>query len=441
MDQEVIITDQPGDPPPPNGPAPEHCASRRQMLRYGLYGLAGAAAAGGVAEWALRQARGVGSAAVFKGDAPDDAVWELWQRRGWVHEASHYLKLGRNVQCKLCPNTCLLSPGDRSHCRNRICRDGKLYTLAYGNACSVNVDPIEKKPLFHFLPGSNVFSFATAGCGFRCLNCQNWDISQRKPEETKDPTGDPIRFSVETLQSVSRRDMARMTLLPADAAAVAQRLGCPGIAYTYSEPVVWYEYVLDTAREARRRNIKNVWVTCGFIEREALAELSPYLDAASVNLKSYSDEIYRDLNSGRLQPVLDTLIALKQAGVWVEVINLVVPTYTDKPDMIRRMCDWLLSALGPDCPLHFSRFHPAHKLQQLPSTPIEILQEARDIARHAGLHYVYIGNPQEPADGETTFCPQCHRPVFTRRIFTVEPVGFQDGKCTHCSTKIAGVWA
>jgi pyruvate formate lyase activating enzyme len=415
--------------------------SRRQFLRYAAAGLACAAGAGGAVCYTLHSVRSVGSAGVFQNDAPDEATWNLWQQRGWVREARHYLQLGRNVQCKLCPNNCLLEPGDRSHCRNRVNRDGKLYTLVYGNACSVNVDPIEKKPLFHFLPGSPVFSFASSGCGFRCLNCQNWEISQRKPEETKDATGESFRLSPQTLGSFARDEVTRMSMFPDDVVALARQTQCPSIAYTYSEPIVWYEYMLDTARLARQEKIKNVCVTCGFIEAEPLAELAEYLDGAAVNLKSFDDSIYRELNTGRLQPILNTLVTLKQAGVWVEVINLIVPTYTDKPDMIARMCDWLLSALGPDQPLHFSRFHPAHKLRHLPNTPVEILIEARDIARRAGLRHVYIGNSREPGDAETTFCPACHKVVVAREVFSVDSTGLRDGACAICRQQIPGVWA
>jgi pyruvate formate lyase activating enzyme len=198
--------------------------------------------------------------------------------------------------------------------------------------------------------------------------------------------------------------------------------------------------MFDTAKVARDRGIKNVWVTCGYMQREPLAEFCRYLDAASVNLKSYSDDIYRDLNSGRLQPVLDTLKTLRREGVWFEVINLIVPTYTDKPDMIRTMCDWLVDNLGSDCPLHFSRFHPAHKLERLPPTPPDILIQARDIALQAGLRYVYIGNPPEPADAETTSCPKCKNLLVDRFRFTACVMGMSNGACKKCGTKIPGVW-
>ncbi len=334
-----------------------------------------------------------------------------------------------------------MAPEDRSHCRNRVNKDGILYTLAYGNAASFQVDPIEKKPLFHFLPGSEAFSFASGGCGFRCLNCQNWDIAQRKPEELKDPRGEPASLRPENLDRWTREDIARLSLMPQDAVALAGHFGSSSIAYTYSEPIAWYEYLFDTAKLAREKNVKNVWVTCGYIQEKPLVELCRVIDAASVNLKSFSDEIYRKLNSGTLAPVLATLKTLKREGVWTEVINLVVPTYTDKPEMIRQMCYWLVENLGPDCPLHFSRFHPAHKLTNLPPTPVEVLLEARNIARHSGLHFVYIGNVRDVDESDTTFCPGCKRPVLQRDVFAVTAIDLAGGKCKSCGTKIAGVWS
>jgi len=459
MDQETsqdVNRAESAEPVEPVGAPTAGRASRRRFLRYGIFGLA-CVGAGGAGAYYLTK-RGGGPIAgvmdavqsvttsltttdVFQGDAPQGRLWELWQKRGWVREARHYLKLGRNVQCKLCPNDCLLEPEDRSRCRNRVNKDGTLYTLTYGNACSLGLDPIEKKPLLHFLPGTDVFSFASSGCGFRCLNCQNWDISQRKPEESKDPRGESIRLNPEQLSSLSRADMDRLSMFPEDVIALAQHLGSPSIAYTYSEPTAWYEYMFDTAELARAQGIKNVWVTCGYIQPEALEELAGVLDAANVDLKSFSDEIYATLNSGKLQPILDTLVTLKRRGVWFEVTNLIVPTYTDKMDMIRRMCDWLLENLGPDYPLHFSRFHPQHKLTHLPPTPIEVLVEARSVARECGLRYVYIGNVRGVEDAETTFCPKCGEKVVQRDGYFVDTINLDGGKCKACGTRIAGVWS
>ncbi len=415
--------------------------SRRQALKYAAWGAGSVAAGGGLCWYLKHQAAAMTASEVFKNDAPDETLWQQWQRQGWVREGLFYRRLGRNVQCRMCPNECLLSPGDRGRCRNRVNKDGTLYTLAYGNACSLHVDPIEKKPLSHFIPSTGTFSFASSGCGFRCLNCQNWDISQRKPEETKDGSGEPLRLNPEMLQRISRQAMNRLSLFPEDIVALAEHLHCPSVSYTYSEPTVWLEYMLDTARLARQKSIKNVWVTCGYIQQDSLRELCRYLDAAIVNLKSFSDEIYRDLNSGRLEPVLETLKTLKRERVWFEVLNLLVPTYTDKPPMIRQMCRWLVDTFGSDVVLHFSRFHPAHKLQHLPSTPVETLCEAREIARESGLRYVYLGNTQEPQDAETTFCPQCHRALVQRQGFAARMLNMHNGKCLSCGTVIPGVWS
>ena len=437
MDQEQELTG-PGDA----SENPARPVSRRQLLKLGLGGL-GCVTAGTAAYGYLKWRAGevLVGAEVFKNDAPSAEVWRQWESHGWVREAYHYRKLGRNVQCVLCPNSCILEPGDRSHCRNRVNRDGTLYTMAYANPCSMHVDPIEKKPLFHFLPTAAAFSLATSGCGFRCLNCQNWEISQRKPEETKNPGGQPLRLRPQELDRMSRGDLERLTMTPEDVVAAAAYFQSATIAYTYSEPIVWYEYMLDTAKIARAKGIKNVWVTCGYMQREALDEFCRYLDAAAINLKSFSDDVYRDLNSGRLQPVLDTLKMLKREGVWFEVINLIVPTYTDKPDMIRTMCDWLVDNLGPDYPLHFSRFHPDHKLERLPPTPPEILSDARDIATRAGLRYVYIGNTPETSDNETTWCPKCKNLLVDRFRYTTCIIGLRGGVCTKCGEKIPGVWA
>lgn len=414
--------------------------SRRRLLTAGAWGVACAAVGAGTIYYVVRRGGSLVSASIFKHDAPRGELWQQWQQRGWVREAREYLKLGENVQCKLCPNECLLGPDDRSHCRNRVNKDGTLYTLAYGNAAAFQLDPIEKKPLLHFLPGTEVFSFATAGCGFRCLNCQNWDISQRKPEELKDASGELVRLRPENLEMLSRQDIARLSLMPEDAVALAAHFGSPSIAYTYSEPIAWYEYLFDTAKLARQRKLRNIWVTCGYIQEKPLRDLCRVIDAASVNLKSFSDEIYRKLNSGSLAPVLATLKTLRREGVWTEVINLVVPTYTDKKEQIRPLCDWLAENLGPDCPLHFSRFRPAHKLTNLPPTPVEVLLKAREIARRSGLRYVYLGNVRDVDEAETTFCPGCRRPVVERDLFAIDAMNIVDGKCKSCGTPIAGVW-
>jgi len=357
-----------------------------------------------------------------------------------VKEGRHYLKLGRNVQCKICPNNCLLEPGDRSHCRNRVNHDGTLYTLAYGDPCTFHVDPVEKKPLYHFLPGSKTFSLATSGCVFRCLNCQNWEISQRKPEETKDPTGEAFRLQPPLPASLTATQMARLSLFPDDVVAVTAALGCPSISYTYSEPTAFYEYAQDTCQAAREHKLKNIMVSCGSIEERPARDLYQYVDAAHVDLKGFDEQTYQKLNSGRLAPILRTLQILKELGVWFEIINLVVPTYTDRLDVIHRMCAWIAKELGPDQPLHFSRFHPQHQLTHLTPTPLATLVKARDAARAEGLRYVYVGNVPGLADAGTTWCPGCRKAVVERDIFAVTRIELVAGKCRFCGAKIPGVW-
>jgi pyruvate formate lyase activating enzyme len=337
----------------------------------------------------------------------------LWK---WSREAYHYLQLGENVKCQVCPNGCILREGGRSVCRNKINYKGVLYTVAYGNPCAVHIDPIEKKPLFHFLPSTTAFSIATAGCNFRCLNCQNWEISQKSPEET---------YNGE--------------LFPEQVVERAEQSGCQSIAYTYSEPTAWYEYMYDTAHVAASRGIRNVWITNGYMNEPPLRDLCQYLDAANVDLKSFREEIYNKLNAGTLEPVLNTLKVLKDEGVWFEVTNLVVPTWTDDMQMVSEMCEWLHQNVGPDYPLHFSRFHPDYKLLNLPPTPHETLKEAREIALDSGLHYVYIGNVPG-AEEQNTYCPACEKLIIERKGFVVSEMHVNEGACEFCGQKIEGVW-
>jgi pyruvate formate lyase activating enzyme len=346
---------------------------------------------------------------VFKGEASSG----LWK---WSIEGFHYASNGTDVQCHVCPNRCYLTPGDRSVCRSKINLQGKLYSLAYGNPCAVHVDPIEKKPLNHFYPGTSVFSVAIAGCNLRCLNCQNWEMSQRRPED--------VQFS---------------DLFPPEAVKQALENRCPSIAYTYSEAVTYYEYTFDTSRLAREAGVKNVFVSNGYINRDPLIELCKYLDGANINLKSFDDRIYRALNGGTLQPVLDTLKTLHERGVWFEVTTLVVPTYVDDPEMIKRMCGWILDQLGPDYPLHFSRFYPLYKLTRLPPTPITTLEQFREIALKEGLHYVYVGNvPGHKASH--TYCHHCGKLILERKGYSISRCLIDKGRCQFCGTVIPGRW-
>jgi len=347
---------------------------------------------------------------VFKKDAPQ----KLWK---WSHEGFLYTKLDNKlVMCGICPNRCLLSPGDRSVCRSKVNMDGVLYSLTYGNPCSVNVDPIEKKPLFHFKPRSKAFSIATTGCNFRCLNCQNWEISQAKPHEVR-----------------------HYELFPADVIQGAQRSECASIAYTYSEAVTFFEYMMDTARLARDEGIANLWISNGYINRKPLVELCSVLDAANINLKTFSDAVYRKLNGGRLQPVLDTFKTLHEQKIHFEMTNLVVPGYADDAEMVKQMCQWILTTLGPDYPLHFLRFFPQYKLDRLPATPLSTLIRFRKLAMAEGIHYVYVGNVSYP-EGNNTYCHNCQKLLIERIGYFIQTFDLNENRCKYCGTVIPGRW-
>jgi pyruvate formate lyase activating enzyme len=338
----------------------------------------------------------------------------LWK---WSREAIFYTDTPRGVRCGICPNGCTLKPGETSVCRNRVNHEGKLYSIGYGNPCAVHVDPIEKKPLLHFLPQSRAFSVAIAGCNFACLNCQNWEISQTSPKKT-----------------------ANYDLMPEKVVQQCLENNCASIAYTYSEPISFYEYVYDTSKLARSKNIRNVFVSNGFINEEPLNNLAPYLDGANINLKSFSDAIYMKLNGGRLQTVLNTLKTLKDQKVWLEITNLIIPSWNDDLEMIKKMCEWLVSNGFAENPLHFNRFFPLYKLTQLPSTPVATLLKAKEIAVQAGCKYVYVGNVPEMGT-ENTFCPKCKKLLVERRGFAILSMKLDKGKCGYCGFAIQGVWS
>ena len=341
-----------------------------------------------------------------------------WQTsKKWTKKAMFYVPTPRGMHCQICPNECNIKEGEAGDCRNRVSKDGKLWSIAYGNPCAVHVDPIEKKPLNHFLPGSTAFSIATAGCNLACMNCQNWTISQKSPEETRN-----------------------IDLPPHKVVESAIAKNCKSIAYTYTEPITFYEYTYDTSVLARQEGIKNILVSAGYINREPLLKFCKVIDAANIDLKSFSNDIYLRLNAGKLQPVLHTLETLKKEGVWLEITNLVVPSWTDDLDMIKRMCAWLAQNGFSDTPLHFSRFSPQYKLKQLPPTPVNVLKKAREVALDEGLQFVYIGNVPG-ADYQNTLCPNCKNITIERRGYSILQNNIDKGKCKSCGKKIAGVWS
>jgi pyruvate formate lyase activating enzyme len=322
----------------------------------------------------------------------------------------------RGIMCRICPNECVLKEGEISKCNNRKVYKSKLYTMAYGNPCSVNIDPIEKKPLYHFFPGSRAFSIATAGCNLVCLNCQNWSISQTSPDKTRN-----------------------YDLMPEKVVEECSKSKCKSIAYTYSEPITFYEYTIESAAVARKAGIKNVLKSNGYINEEPLRKLCSVIDAANIDLKSFNESTYLKLSGGKLQPVLDSLKILKEMGVWLEITNLVIPTWTDKPEEIRKMCKWLKDNGFANTPLHFSRFYPIYKLEQLPPTHVEILNKAATIAAEEGLKYIYVGNVPGNETANTK-CPSCNKVVVERQGYRITFNNIVAGKCGNCGTKIDGIW-
>jgi len=323
---------------------------------------------------------------------------------------------GQTVKCLLCAQECMIAEGERGRCRARMNVDGELRSLVYGRPLSIHVDPIEKKPFYHFLPGSSAFSLATAGCPLHCKFCQNWEISQALPEDYPTPYREPDRIVAAAGSSKSQV-----------------------IAFTYNEPTVFTEYLLDIARAARPQGVRSVLISCGFMNEAPLAEMCDVLDGIKIDLKGFSDDFYKNVSEARLDPVLRSIKQVARRGVHLEIVNLVVPTLNDSEPMLRQLADWIVAEVGPDVPVHFTRFHPDYKLLNLPPTPIATLEKAREIAMERGIHYAFVGNvPNHP--GNHTYCPGCGKVVIKRTgFFTLEQT-MKDGACAACGRKIAGVW-
>ena len=327
----------------------------------------------------------------------------------------HKLDDGR-IQCDLCPRDCKLHEGQRGACFVRMCENDQIILTTYGRSSGFCIDPIEKKPLNHFYPGSSVFSFGTAGCNLACKFCQNWDISKS-------------------------RDMDRLMdqASPEAIAITAQEHGCKSVAFTYNDPVIFAEYAMDTADACHARDIKTVAVTAGYISEPARHDFFAKIDAANVDLKAFTEEFYYKLTGAHLQPVLDTLIYLKhETDVWLEVTTLLIPGKNDSDEEITEMCQWIKKELGADVPLHFSAFHPDYKMADIPPTPQATLIRARDIALKQGLHYVYTGNVHH-IEGDTTFCPSFQSPLIVRDWYQINQYRLtEDGHCPDCGKAIAG---
>lgn len=327
-----------------------------------------------------------------------------------MHEAMLYEK-NEKVKCNLCSHRCTILEGKSGICGVRKNNDGKLYSLVYGKAVSANVDPIEKKPLFHFLPGSKSFSFATAGCNFRCSFCQNFDISQ------------PSRITGEELP-------------PEEIVKLAIENNCKSIAYTYTEPTVFFEYALDTMKLAKKRGLRNLWVTNGYYTKETLETMHQWLDAVNIDLKSMDEKFYLKTTGAKLQHVLDSIKRTHEAGVWTEITTLVIPGHNDSDANLRNMAEFIAS-VSKDMPWHVSRFFPMHKMLDTPITPIETLERAYGIGKNAGLDYVYVGNAA--GEHENTFCPECGKKIIERIGYGVKN-NMKESKCPKCNYKIAGIF-
>ncbi|MEE8184775.1 MAG: AmmeMemoRadiSam system radical SAM enzyme [Thermodesulfobacteriota bacterium] len=332
-------------------------------------------------------------------------------------EARLYEKADKNiVNCYLCAHRCKIAEGKKGICGVRENRDGNLYTLVYGKVIAQNIDPIEKKPLFHFQPGSPSYSIATVGCNFRCLHCQNYDISQM-PKDNKKIFG----------EDVTAEEVVEM----------ASKAGCKSIAYTYTEPTIFFEFAYDCMRLARDKGIKNVFVTNGFMTKECLNELDGILDGANVDVKAFTEEFYRRVCGARLAPVLESVEHMKKLGIWVEITTLVIPTQNDSEDELRQIAKWIYKT-DKKMPWHISAFYPTYKMNNLPRTPVSILDRAREVGFEEGLRYVYTGNvPGDP--GESTYCYNCKERIIHRFGFAVEENLIKDSKCPHCGAEIDGV--
>ena len=334
-----------------------------------------------------------------------------------IKEAMFYEKLeGNVVRCHLCSHHCRIIEGKRGICGVRENIKGTLYSLVYGKLVASGVDPIEKKPLFHFLPGSSAYSIATVGCNFRCKNCQNWEISQSpKPQ-----------------RPIMGKDVS-----PEEIVEAAKRMECESIAYTYTEPVIFMEYAYDTAKLAVEKGIKNVFVTNGYVTEEALREVAPCLHAANIDLKSFSDKFYRENCGARLEPVLEAIKLHRKLGIWIEITTLIIPKLNDSEENLKEIAEFIRD-LGVDIPWHVSRFYPSYQLIDLPPTPIETLRKAREIGMEVGLRYVYQGNV--PGEGENTYCYNCGELLIERYGYRIVRNRITDSNCPHCGAEIDGVW-
>ncbi len=337
-----------------------------------------------------------------------------------MHEALYYDKMGNTgeVVCRLCPHKCFLEEGEVGNCRVRANVEGKLRSLVYARPITMHVDPIEKKPFFHFHPKEKTLSIATAGCNLRCRNCQNWKISQLSP------------FEMENITVVPPENLVQL----------AKKYGASIISYTYNDPVVFYEYMLETAKIAQKNGIKNTMVTAGYINEEPMRELAQYMDAATVDIKGMDNAFYRKFNTGELDPVLDAIKVMHEEGMWLEISYLVVPGENDTKADFKNFAIWVIDNTDTTIPVHFLRFFPHFQMKSKPATPVSTLQLARKTAQEAGLKHVYLGNVRN-TDAEDTFCPHCDKKIIDRSGYLIESFHVTaDGSCEFCGKPINGIW-
>lgn len=332
-------------------------------------------------------------------------------------EARFYEKqANKKIKCGLCPRECIVGDRERGYCGVRENRGGVYYTLVHSRVCAAHVDPIEKKPLFHYLPGTMAFSLATAGCNVNCKFCQNWDISQSRPEQI------PAQY-----------------VPPKRVAELAAQYQCPTIAYTYSEPVVFSEFLMDAADAGHEAGVRSIVVSNGYIKEKPLRDGYGKMDAVKIDLKAFKESFYSKIVTGQLKPVLETLVTLRKMGKWTEIVYLVIPTLNDSEEEFQGLAKWVKTNLGVDVPVHFTQFHPDYLLKNLPITPVETLERARNIAMGEGLHFVYIGNvPGHP--GEHTYCPRCGKVLVERVGMTAQQMLIRKGACPYCKEPIPGIW-
>lgn len=321
------------------------------------------------------------------------------------------------IQCTLCPRYCKLTEGLRGFCFVRACRNNKIVLTTYGRSSGFCVDPIEKKPLFHFLPGTPVLSFGTAGCNLGCIFCQNWDISKSRETDTLADEASPTQI-----------------------ARTAKALGCRSVAFTYNEPAIFHEYAVDTAKECRKLGIKTVAVTAGYVSPEPRKEFYEWIDAANVDLKGFTEEFYKKYTNSSLAPVLGTLVYIKKkTKVWLEITTLLIPGLNDSEKELCNMTSWIVKNLGSDVPLHFSAFHPAYKMLDIPPTPASTLRKAKEIAIASGIHYCYTGNVDDP-ENETTYCHSCGKKLIGRNWYEITGWNLKEGRCKSCNTPCIGIF-